>query len=79
MSKPKGYRKVAHRWDQYTKAEVTVWLNPKAGGDFNEEPRFILEVNEKMFPPISLGELQSLQDCLRNDLDLNKPSNLGIF
>ena len=71
MAAPKGYKKAAHRWDQFTQAEVTVWHKKE-----DDESTFIIEINEKLSPSLSLGEVQTLQDALRNDLDLNKPGSL---
>ena len=78
MAAPERFKKIAHRYDQFTKAEVTIW-HSRAGGEFGDEVEFVIEVNGKQSPVYSLGEIQSLQDCLKNDLDLSKPAGFGRF
>ena len=75
MAPPKGFNKVAHRYESFTRVEVTIWHTHR-GGQFNDEPRFILEVDGKQHPVLTVGQLQTLKDCRGNDLDLTKPGSL---
>ena len=72
-----GFTKVASRWDQFTKADVVIWYK-RAGGEFGEEPVFVIEVNDQFSPEYTQGELQSLQDCLKQDLDLKRGPGFGM-
>ena len=72
-----GFTKVAHRYDQFTKAQVTVW-HKRSGGEFQDEPVFVIEVNDTCSQEYTEGELTSLQDCLRQDLDLKRGPGFGM-
>jgi hypothetical protein len=69
---PEHYRKVAHRFDQYTQVEVTIWY-----GRDEETSRgtFFIETNDKLAGPYTKLELESTIDCIKMDLDFKNPAS----
>jgi hypothetical protein len=68
---PKEFDKIAHRYDQYTRCEVSVYANKHAS-----PLEVMIVVDGKASGPYSKGQLESIKDCLNMDVDFKRP---GVF
>ena len=64
----KEFNRIGHRYDQFTRAEVAVYLNRST-----VPPSYALEVDDVISGPYTKGQIQTIADCLTIDVDLKRP------